>query len=119
MRFGVVGPLAGLLARPAQQPVIGDGGQLEHAADDVVAHRLHGTAHQPVVAGEVAGARGEHVQIRQQIGVRAAGNRIPVGGGEIVPGGLMLPGQHGAALPCLGAECEVRFAGPPYHAHTR
>jgi len=31
----------------------------------------------------------------------------------------LLPGQRGTALPCLGAECEMRFAGSPRHAHTR
>ncbi len=49
--------------------VVGRGAQAQDGADDVVAHRLHGTGHETVVALEVARAGGQGVEVGEQVRV--------------------------------------------------
>jgi len=86
----------GLLAAPAQQAVVGHGAQAQDRADDVVAHGLHRAAHDAVVAVQVARAGGERVQVGQQVGVGAAGVRVPAAHGQVGVGGALV-GRHAGA----------------------
>jgi len=92
----IVAPGVGLLAAPAQQPVVGHGAQAQHGSDDVVAHGLHRAAHDAVVAVQVARAGGERVQVGQQVGVGAAGRRVPAAHGQVRVRGALVGGHAGA-----------------------
>ncbi len=108
VRLYLVAPLAGLLWRPAQEAVVRHGRQAQHCAHHVVAVGLDAAGHQPVIAGQIAGAVREGGQIGQQIRIGAAAVRVPVAQGQI---GMRcaLVGRHGRpALPqqwlrCAGA----------------
>ena len=93
-KFGldIVAPGMGLLAAPAQQPVVGHGAQAQDRADDVVAQGLHGPAHDAVVAAQVARAGGERVQVGQQVGVGAGGWRVPAAQGQVGERGALVGG---------------------------